>query len=658
MNLFHIRTLAAATMLAIATLPATAQTYYDGVRIGWDYSQQQFANEGVYARVKKLSNGRLALVYNAGKALYIRQKDASAKNWGRAVKVAQDNSGVYGYTNAEMIELQNGTLMYAWNARPVDTTNPGGPYKIMAIYSYDSGATWQDEQEIFRAGTAWNDGVWEPAMLQLPSGELQIYFANEYYMPNNSQKISMRRSYDNGKTWKVDETVCYRDNTRDGMPVPVYLQDEKGIALIIEDNGLNGTFKPVIIHTTDNWASGSVSGSSGSRWSALRSDEQLASDIYAGAPYIIQLGSGETLISTQSGEGRDEQGSENHALMQVYVGNGDAKDFIARSTPFPFPNNATPKVLWNSLCQIDDETVMAVSSITGLSTKNGVWTSTGRIMHPLRVPRMLTSEPLWEEVTSSIFIGAESQANATVKSLWDDTYLYFQFEVVDNNIVVGAVGSRPWETDGIEIYLDPQKCGSNSTELVTGLYKFLINVDNVTYSTKTSGNVWNEFAPALQYTVIRNGSAGYTIEMAIPWSELGGKPATSDFAAFFKLHNIDNTTGSNVVIHENLSGGNPDRPLTWMRCPMTTEGPTAVNTTVMEEAVAIPDMLHGGQPLIIQTGHGGRVALYEATSGRLLQQAGSVGDTCTLAVPATPGVAVVAVTLPSGQKLRRKITIL
>lgn len=567
----------ALALLFLSLAPGSfAQTYYDGVRIGWEHGTQRFATSGVYARAKKLSTGKLALVYNTGKTLYIRQKQPKGRVWGTAVKVAEDSEGIYGYTNAELIELANGTLMYAWNARPSDTSNPGGPYKIMAIYSYDGGATWQDEQEIFRAGTAWNDGVWEPAMLQLPSGELQVYFANEYYMPNNSQKISMRRSFDNGKTWQVDETVCYRDNTRDGMPVPVCLQPSGDIVVAIEDNGLSGTFKPVIVHTSDNWASGSVPGTSEHRWSALRSDEQLASGIYAGAPYLTQLTGGATLLSVQSGEGRDEAGSENHALMQVYVGDSQARDFCARSTPFPFVNDAAPKVLWNSLCQVDEQTVMAVSSITGLSSNNGIWTCTGHIMQPLQSSRLLTAEPLWDDVPSELFIGAESQANATVKSLWDDERLYFHFDVADNNLVEGAEGSKPWETDGIEIYLDPQKAGQNSTTLLTGLYKLLVNIAPSTFCSKTTGATWQDYSPNLTYAVERH-TGGYTIDVAIPWSEIGGRPTAGDFAAFFKLHNIDLSGTETTVYHENLSGGNPDRPLTWMRCRLLDDGPTAID---------------------------------------------------------------------------------
>ena len=141
----------------------------------------------------------------------------------------------------------------------------------MVCYSADKGQTWSAEETLFVAGVDFEEGCWEPVVMQLPSGEIQLFFANEYQVPDKQQHIAMMRSLDNGATWGQPEVVCFRAGSRDGMPVPVRLQQDKGLALAIEDNGLNGAFKPVIIHTTmqDNWKSGTVLADSPNRWSAL-----------------------------------------------------------------------------------------------------------------------------------------------------------------------------------------------------------------------------------------------------------------------------------------------------------------------------------------------------------------------------------------------------
>ena len=87
----------------------------------------------------------------------------------------------------------------------------------------------------------------------------------------------MLRSTDNCATWEDPVVVSFRPTSRDGMPVPLCLQNGKSLVFAIEDNGLNGNFKPVIIHSSvaDSWRSGTVTGSSPHRWSALASTEEL-----------------------------------------------------------------------------------------------------------------------------------------------------------------------------------------------------------------------------------------------------------------------------------------------------------------------------------------------------------------------------------------------
>lgn len=342
------------------------------ITVEWDSSTLRFVTGGVYARAKRIGDGKLALVYSAGPAVCIRTSDDGGDTWSGQREIASDPR--YNYTNSELTALLSGRLVYTWNARP--RANSLCEYKIMAAISDDNGRTWS-VSDVYSAGRTSGEGCWEPVVLQLPDGELQLYFANEApYVSSDEQEISMMRSTDEGATWSRAEQVSMRRGARDGMPVPVYLPHSGGIAVAIEDNGLAGRFKPVIVRTTADWHDGAVGGESPRRAAALADDVRLHDTIYAGAPYLLRLHDGHTLLSVQSTEGRHGT-NERYANMQVYAGDRDATEFTSRTTPFPdLPHDGN--ALWNSLCQTDDSTVMAVMSVGGTG-RDGIWTVKGRI---------------------------------------------------------------------------------------------------------------------------------------------------------------------------------------------------------------------------------------------------------------------------------------
>ena len=343
--------------------------------IKWEESSRQFVGRGVYGRIKSVGD-RHAMVYDVGRTAIIRFSEDKCESWGEPIKVAKADG--YSYTNCELLQLQSGKLLYTWNARPLRDT--GLPYKIMYALSNDGGKSWSEGKELYIAGTEPRSGCWEPIALQLPSGEVQIYFANEApYTESSEQEISLMRSYDEGKSWSYAERVSFRAGRRDGMAVPIYLPHSGEIALAIEDNGVRGRFKPVIVRTANNWKDGFVSGNDSRREEAIVEECAIEEATYAGAPYLIRLGDKHTLLSIQSSEGRKED-NHRYANMQVYVGDRDARKFRNRSTPLP-DLEEDGSALWNSLVQVDETTVIAVMSVGGLERgKNGIWTIKGKII--------------------------------------------------------------------------------------------------------------------------------------------------------------------------------------------------------------------------------------------------------------------------------------
>lgn len=355
-------------LVGAAPLHATTGTI---TRIDWNTSSLHLidANAG-WGRAIKLQNGDLLCAFDFWGQLRGRRSSDGGKTWGPVVKIAQWASG--GLTNADLIQLHDGSILCFYNERPAKKTHP---FAIGVVKSTDLGKTWGEPQRLYSAGYRSEEGCWEPAGLQLPSGEIQVYFANEApYTKTVDQEITLLRSNDGGTTWSAPERVVFRPGGfRDGMPSPAYLPDCERIALAIEDNGLSGTLKPVITWTPlqDNWHSGTVGGDSPRRYGALATP--IAAEFYAGAPCLRHLQSGQTLLSFQ----QSNTDNLNGAHMVVCIGSDKAEAFANRSYPFP----RTPGVSqwWNSLVEIDNDTVMALSSTT-IDGKGGLWSIKGKLV--------------------------------------------------------------------------------------------------------------------------------------------------------------------------------------------------------------------------------------------------------------------------------------
>ncbi len=572
--MLHYKKILALCCMASFFTSAIAQNYRTGIRIGWDYRMQKFETPGGYGRVKVLRDGRQALVYDEGGVCKIRFKQPKAKVFQAAFTVAVPPAGA-GNTNAELLELQDGTLMYAWNERWAT--------KIKVKYSTDGGRTWFGEQTLFQqyvnqdfinGDNNYNGpiGVWEPCIIQLPSGEVQVYFANEADTPNNDQNISMVRSTtanaDGTRRWQAGHVVpCYTVGARDGMPVPVVLQNDRGIALAIEDDGFGGGFQPGIIYTTleDNWSSGIRYGDSPDRWIGIIGGEPRG----GGAPYLIQLKTGETILSTQTNSLADQRGApwdDMYKFRQfVYVGNAMARNFQCYSIPFPFMDEPDQGGVWNSLCQINDSTIMAISEVHGHPTQSGIWSNEGRIMHPLtsyEVGRGTTDLP-WQGAISDVFVGSLSQAGMYVSSLWNTDSLYLRFVVRDRDLRSPDEGAAIWDADGVEFFYDSKRNTENNVP--AGIYKFFVNIDGQTLVSRSTGTGWQDLTEAQHgmHVTIERTSDGYTACMALPWGRIGRRPSSKRFTGYFKLHNKDVRNGRTYIYHEPLSGIDEGRCLTW-----------------------------------------------------------------------------------------------
>lgn len=394
------------------------QNTHNGIRIAWDYnSMQQLADKGGYPRLTRLEDSSLLVIYETRTGnIHLKRSIDNGVTWScptevfsKFVYVTLDGrSTIVNMANPEIKQLQNGDIVIACNYRPEKAEI--APYSIALRRSTDNAKTWFSPQNLYTAAPRFEDGCWEPSFLQLPNGELQVYYANENpYSDSNEQEISMVSSPDNGITWTEEtKTVSFRKNRRDGMPVAQIIDQQ--IVLIIEDNHIN-QFKPYTIRCDidDNWANTVLSDSPDRNYALL---EKISDTVYMGAPYMIRLPHGETMISYQTNENRASDWER--STMEVAVGDSAAQNFHKRSQPFPVPLNKEAK--WNSLALWDSKTIVALTSSNFNSSEIAPWLIKGHIIPPICLTDQDNKLP--------IFIGSKGKTSLRAGIHADNDNLY------------------------------------------------------------------------------------------------------------------------------------------------------------------------------------------------------------------------------------------
>jgi len=129
----------------------------------------------------------------------------------------------------------------------------------------------------------------------------------------------------------------------------------------------------------------------------------------------------------------------------------------------------------------------------------------------------------------------EANANATVKTMWDEEYFYMLVEVTDS-LVSSDVNSTPWFNDSVEFYMDEgfeqdvvQEIGDMSVRIGAG----------------------NEVSPGAPGGEIRNGilsgaqhvEGGYVVEIAVPWESAKDKVAVG-YVFGYDVQVNDDATGT------------------------------------------------------------------------------------------------------------------
>ncbi|PCH71673.1 MAG: hypothetical protein COC06_00025 [Bacteroidales bacterium] len=543
----------------------------DGIRISWDYSSGRriaspIQGQGYcgYARMIQLHDERLACVYESAYGNIELVMSTDLGNTWDSPQVVFESKDNIGMAAPEIIELSNHDVLIACNARPRLPYTEDRKFGVKLRKSKDACQTWQKELLIYNAESTFENGCWEPAMLQLPDGEIQLFFANEaIYTHSSEQNISMFRSTDHGETWSSEPLIIgFRKNRRDGMPVPLYLHESNEILIAIEDNK-TAEFKPAIYREklSDNWSEGLISGEDLRRaYHPLR--ESLTNEIYAGAPYLARLSTGEVLLSYQSTWKRNLNWER--ANMLVEIGDKTGRNFSHRSVPFEIP--LSKSALWNSLVVITDNTPVAITSTNAYaSNSTEVWMKKGHVIPELTLPHNTPvvdadlEEQCWSG-TWPYFVGSQSETYLRASICTDEDNLYVAVIVNDSN---WTSDNENYESDGIIFQLDTERKGYEAPH--TGIYEFHCGANDELRILQGYFGDWKEVSESS--SIIKKSRIAenlYTLEMAIPLEFFDTKwGSVNKIGVNFILKNH---SSQGIIYQDEISGNQFNQPFTW--CPV------------------------------------------------------------------------------------------
>lgn len=367
--------------------------------VSWDHPKNICS--GGYGRAHRLNDGRLMLSYTNNYNAYCRFSSDDGASWSNAVKVAEGfstsrngNSAFVSCATPDFAQLSKshpthpGRIIYAINHRPKASKGSSTvkssvyPYSIAVSYSDDGGQNWSEQKAVYMS-KRWSDnakkGAWEPFVLELPDGTVQVYFTdNTPYGANNQDglpfvnskgnNISVIESKDGGESWGKERIVCHTDGGWDGMPV-AFVRDGR-IWLSVEHKDVTGSSYPMRVQLMsctldDDWKT-TVQKNSSSRFYPFSQNSA-----YRGAPYIISTGH-YFAVSYQSSEGRASSLSSDNPYPEVRVcltveKTEDGKFTDARATSWPYPDsrNGSTGGFWNSLCDLGGDAIGCVTQYGG-----------------------------------------------------------------------------------------------------------------------------------------------------------------------------------------------------------------------------------------------------------------------------------------------------
>lgn len=151
-------------------------------------------------------------------------------------------------------------------------------------------------------------------------------------------------------------------------------------------------------------------------------------------------------------------------------------------------------------------------------------------------------EPAWylNGPVEEVVIGT-SDITGLFSTMWDENYLYVAVRVIDSTL--NNDSTDIWHDDSVEIYIDGNH--NHGTSYDSFDRQFIVGYsDNAIFSNQSTTGVLHD-----SFTL--PASDGYSVELAIPWSNIGITPSDGI------------TIGFDVAINDDNNGGNRNSQLVW-----------------------------------------------------------------------------------------------
>lgn len=562
------------------------------VRISWDNSTYMEMTEVnvpdagfvekdlYYPRIKRLANGTLFMSFNNhhyGWNVYVRHSDDNGKTWSDARMLRENHKAVSSvgdddkvFVNSDFIQLRDGRILLAYQWRyksgygDIPNTNDNCGVEIM--FSGDNGLTFSEPREVYRGR------CWEPAMLELPSGEIQMYITSSQDVVNGVSypRTMVIRSFDGGETWQGKECCGIHDNEPisrtiddryafDGMPTAVWLDDNNGIAVPLEvwHGQLVVDQTPIVVKTPAdvNWRidQEKILKEGGPDYPFKK---QINKDLWGYGPYSTKLGTGEMVVLC-NGTYKGVEG------IWTLIGDKKADNFRFATSPFTG--------YWGSIDYIGNNEVIATSTVayTEDGEKRGkVRVMKGRLNYAKTICKGgLDITPIrqfdknandcWflgKAHPSQVFtdFGYTDSEFQVVAYLFDDRLAAFTTENSDASVVLINREDPKGNSQNYKIAVN---AAGKYTVYKEERYSWVLIGKGVTSDLEVVGTVNDD----------RDTDLGFAARVSVPWELLGGKPSPKDrFRAHLRLNYKNLSTEKPLSIVEDLAGENSDYPQEWL----------------------------------------------------------------------------------------------
>ncbi len=518
-----------------------------------------------YARIKRMANGNFILFYeeneHGGNIHYaisnnLKLWEYKGKLLAQRTNMTDPSDGSTYWRNFSCPDatiLQNGDILVTAQYRPGGNYRVRGPLNgIVVLRSSNNGATWSAPIDIYQ-------GVnWEPFLLQLSDGTIHCYFtdSSRTEIVAKDTGTALQVSRDNGNTWTPGfgnaPYLVIRSKYTDGrvreeyiptygatmtayndqMPVVIQLNESRELAAVME------TARPVSGYDITF----AYSGEDG-EWDHLAADQRGPVEPYrnekafaGAAPYIVQFRSGETVVSYG-----------NDSKLNMRMGNAKAREFGDAYTAFSGGG------YWGSMLVADPHRLIGIMPfVSNGYVKLAQFFLNHDITATRRTATVDGSDAEWSVNDESLFVGAKSQAQATLRCSADANNVYFLVEVLDNAID---------DSDYATIYLSPASSGSitkDQTCRIKVSYNGLVSSEFF-----NGGTSWTTadlgVTVKTKYQKVNTDKGGYRAEISIPRSKLNiqsGKILTN-LALYDKVGGEDyivSTSATSTAKWKQISG--------------------------------------------------------------------------------------------------------